>query len=357
MEAVDKFKIYYEKEKSKLEKIIKEYNETVTDDNDLFKENLELFKKLNSDGKLIRGILINLGYNLLKKNTIYSTKLSLAYEIYQTSILIHDDIIDQDNKRRGKDTIHFANYKKYKKYSNNEKSITHLSNSIGICLGDYGLYLANKVIIDNYANNSNFPSLLNFFTDIVLKTIKGETLDVILPFESKNMNINQSTLEETIMNIYRLKTAYYTIIGPLSIGLILAGTDKNKLADIEKIGDKIGIAFQIQDDILGIYSNQIGKINGSDIKEFKQTILYSYVCKTEYKDELMKYYGNEEITNESISKVKEIFRISGAKAYSENLMNSLYDESLEIINDISWITEDKKELLRGFVDYLRIRKK
>ena len=71
------------------------------------------------------------------------------------------------------------------------------------------------------------------------------------------------------MLVYKLKTAFYTIIGPLSLGLILGGIDDEKLEDVKNFGEKIGVAFQIQDDILGIYSD-MGKVIGSDIKEFKQ---------------------------------------------------------------------------------------
>ena len=126
---------------------------------------------------------------------------------------------------------------------------------------------------------------------------------------------------------------------------------------IEKIGEKIGIAFQIQDDILGIYSDETGKVKGSDIREAKQTILYAYTYNTEYKDELMKYYGKDTITEEVVENVKDIFDASGAKNYANHLMNELYDEATELLNNLTWIDAEKKELLAGFIEYLRIRKK
>ena len=224
-------------------------------------------------------------------------------------------------------------------------------------MGDYGLFQANKVISDNYKDDANLAKVLSYFNETVLKTIRGELLDVITPFESKYDIIDKKELEKDIMEIYRLKTAHYTIIGPLSTGMILAGADQAKLNDIEKIGEKIGIAFQIQDDILGIYSDETGKVKGSDIKEAKQTILYSYTYNTGYKDELMKYYGKEDITDEVIEKVKNIFDASGAKNYANHLMNKLYDEAKKDLNDIAWIKEEKKELLLGFVEYLRTRTK
>lgn len=358
MNNYDKFKTYYKETKESIDSKLKELNNTLLkEENSLVKENIELLTNLNSDGKIIRGTLVNLGYFLLKENKEYSIDLSLAYEMFQTAILIHDDIIDNDNKRRGKDTVHYSNYNKYIKYSSNKEEVKHLSNSIAICTGDYGLYIANKIIINAYQKDKTLPKVLENFNDTVLTTIKGELIDVILPFNGKNNLINPKEIEENILEIYRLKTAHYTIIGPMSVGIILAGGDNKKIKDITSFGEKVGIAFQIQDDILGIYSDEMGKIKASDIKEFKQTILYSYTLNTKYKEELIKYYGNENIDEEIINKVQNIFKTSGAYDYAVNMMNTLYDESLNILNNIKWIDEDKKYLLSGFVEYLRNRNK
>ena len=324
------------------------------DDIPLIKENLEYFSNLNTNGKLVRGVLTNLGYYLLNDNRNYSNDLALAYEVFQTAILVHDDIIDQDDKRRGVNTIHFENFNKYKSY--NDVEAKHLGNSIAICMGDFGLYEAIKIISTAYKDDPNLSKVLNNFINTALNTVRGEVLDVILPFESKNEKINNDSLEESIMNIYKLKTANYTIIGPLSVGLLLAGADSKKIEDISLFGEKVGIAFQIQDDILGIYSDEMGKVIGSDIKEFKQTILYSHISKTSYIDELNKYYGKD-ISNESISKVRELFKESGSYLYAINTMNNMYDESISILDNIDWIDDNKKSILKGFVEYLKHRNK
>lgn len=353
---IEVFKKYYQKEKEILNKKINNYNENlIKEDNPILKENLKYFANLNTNGKLVRGVLVDLGYFLLKDNQEYSNDLALAYEVFQTAILVHDDIIDKDEKRRGVNTIHFENYNKYKKYSNDLEA-KHFSNSIAICMGDFGLYEANKIISTSYKEDPNLSKVLINFNDTVLNTIRGEILDVVLPFESKNIGIDNDVLEKSIMDIYRLKTSHYTIIGPLSVGLILAGCDEEKLKDISSFGEKVGIAFQIQDDILGIYSDEMGKVIGSDIKEYKQTILYSHISKTEYLNELKEYYGKDIDTN-SINKVREIFKKSGSYDYSINMMNKMYDDSINELNSISWIDSDKKNILIGFVEYLRNRNK
>ena len=355
MNRIEKFKEYYKEEKKDLDNKLNKYNEKIVkEENEILKYNLELFANLNSNGKLVRGTLVNLGYYLLKDNKEYSNDLSLAYEIFQTAILVHDDIIDNDDKRRGKDTIHFSNKNKYSKYSDNVKD---LSNNIAICMGDYGLYLANKIISESYSNDPNLGKVLNCFNETVIKTIKGELLDVILPFQEKNNLINTKDIENSILEIYRLKTAHYTIIGPMSVGLLLAGADEVKLKDIEKFGEKIGIAYQIQDDILGIYSDSMEKIKGSDIKEFKQTMLYSHIINTEYKDEFLKYYGNNNLDEKVIETVRNLLKKSGSYDYSYEMMNNYYNDGLKILDSIKWIDRDKKDLIEGFVEYLRTRNK
>ena len=355
MNKIEKFKNYYKEVKKDLDEMINVFNKKiVNDDNKILKDNLELFAELNSNGKLVRGTLVNLGYYLLKDNKEYSNYLSVAYEVFQTAILVHDDVIDNDEKRRGKDTIHYANMKKYSKYDEN---VQNLCNNIALCIGDYGLFYANLIISENYINDSNLGRVLNCFNETVLKTAKGEILDVILPFQGKHNLLKAVEIEKNILEIYRLKTAHYTMVGPMSIGLLLAGAEEEKLKEIEEFGEKIGIAFQIQDDILGIYSDAMEKNKDSDIKEFKQTILYSHIINTKYKEEFLKYYGNDNLKENDIEIVKDLFKKSGSYDYANDMMNKYYDEGLKVLNSIKWINKDKKDLLEGFVEYLRVRNK
>ena len=341
---MNEFKEFYKGNKELLENIIRKYNdELLKDDNEIINDNLKQFVKLNSNGKRIRGILIMLGYYLNNNDIIYSMPLASAYEFFQTSILTHDDIIDNDNIRRGEKTVPFYNKEKYKIDDMNTY------NSIGLCIGDLGLYYGNKIISDNY-EGKDLNEVLSLYNKTVIDTIRGEILDVMIPFKEKN-NIKINNLEEEIMNVYSLKTAYYTIIGPLSLGMKLGGFSDEEIKKLEKFSHNLGVAFQINDDLIGIYKDDTGKVIGSDIEEFKQTILYSYTKNTKYYDELMKYYGKI-LTPDSLKRVREIFEESGSKEYAIDLRNKLYNESRELLNDINFIEKDKKEILYGLVDYL-----
>lgn len=349
---IEIFTNYYQKEKKIIDEKIHNFNVKILQENNpIIKENLNYFTDLNSNGKNIRGLLVLLGYYLLKDDNEYAIDLALAYEIFQTAILVHDDIIDQDDMRRGKCTINYQNKKKYATLKKNNK--IHLSNSIALCIGDYGLYLANKTISDSYQEDNNLGKILSYFNQIVLDTIKGEILEITLPYE----NQTDEDLENNIINIYLLKTAVYTISGPLSLGLLLAGADIKKIEEIREFGEKIGIAFQIQDDILGIFSDQMEKNLATDIKENKKTLLYELVIKTEYKEEFLNYCGKKDLTEKDIEKVKEIIIKSKAKENCENKMNKLYHEGEKILEKISWISKDNKRLLLGFIEMLKQRKK
>jgi geranylgeranyl pyrophosphate synthase len=101
----------------------------------------------------------------------------------------------------------------------------------------------------------------------------------------------------------------------------------------------------------------MGKVIGSDIKEYKQTILFSYTMKNEkYKEELLKYYGKENIGEKEISETRRIFKECGAYDYANNLMNTMYNEGIEIMKKIDWIKEEDKNIIYGFIDYLKQRK-
>ena len=347
------FIVYYKETKKKIEKeMIKFNNKIDLNNNKIVNDAINKFIYENDGGKLLRGTLIDLGYKL-KHNDDNSLKLASAYEAFETSILIHDDIIDNSPLRRNKSTIHEL----YKKEFNNYKK-DNTPESLALCLGDIGFFYVNNYIINSYKNNKNLNKMLEYYNNIVIATIKGEILDVYLPYIEKN-DKSHNLKEEDIMEIYRLKTSMYTIVGPFTLGMILSGANKKEINTMKEILEPLGIAFQIKDDILGIFSNEstLGKPTNSDIEEFKQTILYSYIKekRKDYLDELLKYYGNK-TNNNSIQNVRNILIESGSLEYANNKMNELFNKSKSLLNE-SNIKLDVKRILLGFIKFLEIRKK
>jgi len=243
------------------------------------------------------------------------------------------------------------NKKKNKKY---QDDVLKLANSTAICAGDFGFYEANKILINNYGKNKNFAKLLNSYNDIIIKTIKGEIIDVTLPFMGKyNISVPK---EEDIIDIYHLKTSWYTIIGPFILGYILGGRDTS--SELENALNKIGIAFQLKDDILGIFADTktLGKSNLSDIEEFKQTLLYSYIIDTNLKKDFLKIYGKKNLKEKDLLKVRELLVASGSYDYAISYLDKIYNECLLEIDNLD-VSDLGKDILKGLLIYINIREK
>ena len=356
---------FYLSVKKKFEREILKTNNNFIDngDNEIVKTSINELIRMNSDGKYLRAMLIALGYLIGNKNDNNYLDLAMAYETFQTAILIHDDIIDNASVRRSKITIPEAYKQKLESLSDNSSNFNikkeHISNSIGICVGDLGFYLANKIIIDNYSNSPVLCKILSLYNKIVINTIKGEIIDVFLPFNEEYQK--GLSKEQDVIEIYKLKTAWYTIIGPFSLGMTLADFTDQQIKKMEDILYNLGVAFQIKDDILGIFGKEsvLGKSASSDVSEYKQTILYTYVSKNN-KDklvELSKYYGKQNLTEEDLNSVKQIFISTGALEYANNVMNKMFLEAKTELEKIDFISEDKKSILNGFITYLNLRNK
>ncbi len=365
---VYKFVKYYKATKKECEQALSNVNKTFGDekDNELVKESINELIRVNSDGKFLRAMLIALGYTTFaSENDDAYLPLAAAYETFQTAILIHDDIIDNAVLRRGKETIPVTYKDKFNGYKNKEKVTfepkkNHIADSLGICIGDLGFYLANKIIIDNYKDNAKLADVLSLYNKIVINTIKGEIIDVKLPFDAEYLGENV-THENSVMEIYHLKTSWYSVVGPYLLGMTLAGAKKQDMDKMEIILNNLGIAFQIKDDLLGIYGveEELGKSASSDISEFKQTILYAYLVEKapEYLDEINKYYGKDNLNLDELNMVKEIFDKSGAKAYAENIMNKLFANAIISLKEENILDEEYRKILLGLVEYLRLRTK
>lgn len=267
---------------------------------------VDIFIEANKGGKRLRGALVRLGYELSGRQ--YTTEIlkgAAAIEIFQTAILAQDDIVDLSPLRRGRPTVYQA------------LGGDHYAISQAMVLGDIGMFLAAKLVL-----SSDFPDNLknraiSLFSQMVINTGLGEMLDVELP------HLRKERAEKDVLTIHTLKTAYYTFVHPLSIGWILGGGDRNMLKNFEIFGHNLGLAFQIQDDILGVYGNEVdlGKSVTSDIEEGKNTLLITQALKNANKGQkqiLDQYYGMGKISQTANQSIKQVFITTGALDYSRS---------------------------------------
>lgn len=250
-----------------------------------------------TSGKSMRGLLVMLASDKEDNNTL---KVATAIELIHSSFLIHDDIMDQDEKRRGQDSI-YIQYKKELKVKQN----LHYGISQAISLGDICLFLAFSLL--NQIDNKNKEKLVIFFMDEVVRVGFGQMQDVFFGFANQEPDL------ETILDIHRSKTARYSISLPVVLGYLLNTKDINQkvLNNIIAVGEDLGIAFQMKDDELGIWGEQksTGKGVLKDISKNKKTAIRLLLNNSVNKKEkvfLEKVFGNESL--KEIDK-KELFNL------------------------------------------------
>jgi geranylgeranyl diphosphate synthase type I len=306
----------------------------------------EAFHKSSLGGKRVRGILAILGYQMVNGDKPFNQdilKVSVALEIFQTAILAHDDIADQSQTRRGQKTLYMA------------LGGDHYGISQALTMGDVGFFFAQRQILQTSFESNYKLKAIDFFIEMMLKTAWGQLLDIELSTKSKSYSETDS------LTISRYKTAWYTIIGPLSLGVILAGGDDRLLGLVEKFGENLGIAFQIQDDILGVFGSEevLGKSVTSDIEEGKNTLMIAHALShaSEADREILnKLYGNPNTGSDQLAEVRRIFETSGSLQYAQDQAQIYVERAKGLITDI---TDDPKyqQLLDSLCDLMVKRDK
>lgn len=305
---------------------------------------LELSIDASTGGKRLRGTLVKLGYEIAGAGLTDDILVpAAAYEIFQTAILAHDDIIDKSPLRRGKPTIYAS------------LGANHYATSQTICLGDIGFFLAYKLIASSSFNEQEKIKAIESFSKTMIDTAFGEILDVELPYLKKEKD------EEDIIAISRYKTAWYTVVGPLQLGASLAGSGEDLLKNIKDFGENLGIAYQIQDDILGVFGSEkeLGKSVTSDIEEGKNTILLikalegASIKQQEY---FKNHYGQGEISFSELDEFKKIFVQTDALEYARKKAEEYVQKAKQLIPQITK-NDGHRQLLEEMAEYLIKRTK
>lgn len=300
-------------------------------------------------GKRVRPILVQMGHNLYSKDEEGIVLASASIEILQTYLLIHDDIIDQSDYRRGKPSFHKQVESVILKRSPDAKRIAE---NLAIVAGDLAESYAHQAILESGVPTKQAYLASLELSSIIEKTGYGQLIDIESPF---NENFN----EESLMNLHLWKTAKYTVQGPLKMGAILSGTERD-ITDLLDYGDSLGIAFQLQDDIIGLFGDEsvTGKSVKSDVNEGKKTLLMlkamelSSRAEAEFIKECLKS-GN--VSDSDFEKLKGIVTRTGSLDYSSRMAADLVKKAKQHLNRIDGDPE-VKNFLDWFADYLVNRK-
>lgn len=285
-------------------------------------------------GKRIRPLLVLLASELNGHNHLNAISQALGIEVFHNFTLLHDDIMDNADLRRGKQSIH-------KKWNNNQAILT----------GD--VMFAKSVELISNCSTDILPHVLKCFNKTAIEVCEGQQMD--MDFENRN-NVTVAEYLEMI----KLKTA--VLIGAsLKIGAICGNMEINKASYLYQAGVQIGIAFQIQDDYLDAFGSpeKFGKKQGGDILAKKKTFLY-LTAKEKSPDFENKY--TSVLSNQTLSDDEKVTTILtemlkiGVKEEAEKMMKSYLDKSFKTIDSIDSSSQKKEEIITLFKSFIHREK-
>ncbi len=283
--------------------------------------------------KRIRPVLVLMACNLFKGNIKYALPVALGIEVYHNSTLIHDDIMDKASTRRGISTVHKV-----------------FGNNVAINSGDMMFTLAYDYLLNTKKEYTH--ELFSVFSKNAIRVVEGQSKD--MEFERRT-NVTESEYIEMIEG----KTSVLLACA-LQMGAIVANADKTDQKKIYNFGLNLGLSFQIQDDYLDAFGepNEVGKRVGGDIIMNKKTLLLLKALEFSSAAQRKKINALLEEKNKQ-KKVKEMLVLmeqTGAKAYSEKLMDAYYKKAIKSLKVITTAEEYKTPLLE-LAHLLRYRKK
>ncbi len=343
-----------EKFKKAIDREIKEYLDKVIQEtkkkDPLMADAVKYVKKfVLAGGKRMRPAFMYYGYIAAsdkEKEKILKTAVSI--ELVHLFLLIHDDIIDRDNKRHGMDTLNYRYTRLGRKYFH-KKDNEHFGNSMAIIIGDMVDALGNQVIFNSGFNANRVMKALSKLQHIISLTVIGQSQDIYIEYSGK-------ASEWDVLTMYENKTARYSIEGPLHLGGILGGAKESLLEAFSEYAIPLGVAFQIQDDILGIFGSEkkIGKKVGSDIEEGKQTLLVVKAkqrASVQQKKILEALLGKKDLLKEEIDLFHSIILDTGALDYSRKLAKELIIKGKRAIQEVK-MNKEAKDFFLEMADYM-----
>ncbi len=304
-------------------------------------------------GKRVRAALLYNSYLAHGGNDRQmAMQAAMSMEMAETYLLIHDDIMDNGTLRRGGPTIHEI-YRHIADERYHERiSARGFGVSIALLAGDIAGAMSNEIIADAGFKPEYTSSAVRELNKIYILEGYGQALDMICQVRD---NVNQND----ILKVHQLKTVPYTVDGPVKIGAILAGASVDDLKKLESYTVPLGSAFQIQDDILGLFgtTEKIGKQATSDLKEGKKTLLILDAldqADKEQSDIITNNLGNKRVTIGALKAVRKVIEETGALGKSKKLAHDLAKKSIETISKLKLDDEGKKFLI-NIAEYIIAR--
>jgi len=278
-------------------------------------------------------------------------RASCSIEILHNASLLHDDLIDHDDTRRGGPTFHALYRELYKSdVSKDFEKATHFGMTAAILGGDSLINMGGMAIIESHLDPDIGIQCLDYYHKGFEEIIEGVFLEM-------NMVNDQNTTPEMYMEMIRLKTAAL-LEKSLLMGGAIARATQSQMKALSEYGIKVGQAFQMQDDILGSFGDEkvTGKAADGDIKQGKKTMLLLEalrLCTPEQREILEKYLGNDKLTPNKVESVRDVFRDSGALDSVRKLMTEFLNAGQRALDEAEPALDEKyKQFLLGLSNFL-----
>jgi len=285
-------------------------------------------------GKRVRPTLMLLAYNLYRENPEKILMNAIALETYHNYTLLHDDLMDHADVRRGKPTVH-------RKWDANT----------AILSGDSMLVLAYERMAQ--CDAEHLGDVLNLFTETALEIGEGQQFD--MEFETRN-----DVTEDEYIEMIRLKTSVLLACA-LKMGAILADASKEDQENLYKFGEQIGLAFQLQDDYLDVYGDPkvFGKAIGGDITSNKKTYMLINAfnhANAEQRAELEKWVAAVDFDrDEKVRAITQLYNEIGIDKMAIDKINWYFEQSKKYLQAVS-VSEERKEELAHYAEKMMKRK-
>lgn len=290
---------------------------------------------LSIGGKRIRPVLMLMAYNLYHEDPETILMPACGLETYHNYTLLHDDLMDNADLRRGHETVH--------KHWNANKAILS---------GDSMLVLAYQRIAK--VPSDKLEAVLECFTETALEIGEGQEYD--MTFETRN-----DVCEEEYIEMIRLKTSVLLACAT-KIGAILADAPEEDIVNLYKFGEQLGLAFQLQDDLLDVYgdSKVFGKAIGGDIASNKKTymLINAYNrADTKQRAELTRWIEAKTFNREvKVASVTRLYDEIGIRQLCEEKINDYFLQAALCLEKVN-VPEERKQALRQYMDELLHRNK
>lgn len=303
------------------------------------KEPQELYEPisyiLSLGGKRMRPLLVLLGYSLVEDHPEKVIRQALAVEVFHNFTLMHDDIMDEAPLRRGQPTVH-------------EK----WNGTVAILSGDTMLVKAYDLLLG--VQPEILPEAIRLFNTCAVEVCEGQQID--MNFESEDV-----VSIDAYINMIRLKTA--VLLGfSLEFGALMGGMSEPNRKQLYQVGVKMGIGFQLMDDLLDVYADQskFGKQVGGDIISNKKTFLLIKaleLANPSQKSSLEDWLAKDQYDPAAkVAAVTAIYNEIGIKELTTKLMNEYFDEAFDLLEQLE-VKEPGKSMLKGLALQLMKREK